>query len=582
MAQAVTTLAPAPVLRVYDNANALAVGGQIYTYVAGTTTPVATYTDATGVTPNTNPVILDSRGEAQIWLLPSQAYKFVAYDAENNLLWSADNLTITTPGTVQLSSIAALRSLSRGNTTTATILGYYSDGDGGGGLYYYDSTDTTSADNGGTIIVAADDSRWKLQAQSTMISVKQFGAKGDGTTNDTTSIQNCITALIGSKQTMIFPSGIYPISSSLTIGNGTSTTFSSLNGLEIVCAGAGVSAAELGSAGGNVVLKWTGAAAGTMMNINGPIYGINIKGLTLDCNALAATGINAKHLVSCTWSNMLVMQNTNGAGYIWGCYDTPITGIAVGSSDNVFTNVSAKYCGSGGSGAAIGETTSAGILDVARCTWINCEFWRDNTNAATFSLRLSYVDNCTFVECDTAPMTGLGIGLYILPPTGNLGFPGAITMINCPIGGNVSAAGTWAANEGILFLPYPVGDGQVVPSTPTPKQLYGLTSKGDYFGGLSVGENNPPIMAVLSTTAALTFGTIAANTSSDQGIAIVGCEVGDVVTVSCLDQPSYLTGLTLSAYVSVAGTVLVRWANCTASTKEPTAGATYRIVVTKF
>ena len=38
------------------------VGGKVYTYAAGTTTPQATYTDAGGGTPNENPVVLDSRG----------------------------------------------------------------------------------------------------------------------------------------------------------------------------------------------------------------------------------------------------------------------------------------------------------------------------------------------------------------------------------------------------------------------------------------------------------------------------------------------------------------------------------------
>ena len=44
------------------------VGGLVYTYQAGTTTPKATYTDSTGVTAQSNPVVLDSRGEASIWL----------------------------------------------------------------------------------------------------------------------------------------------------------------------------------------------------------------------------------------------------------------------------------------------------------------------------------------------------------------------------------------------------------------------------------------------------------------------------------------------------------------------------------
>ena len=43
-------------------------GGKVYTYAAGTLTPKATYIDATSGTANTNPVILDASGSANIWL----------------------------------------------------------------------------------------------------------------------------------------------------------------------------------------------------------------------------------------------------------------------------------------------------------------------------------------------------------------------------------------------------------------------------------------------------------------------------------------------------------------------------------
>ena len=62
-----------------------AVGCQLFTYIAGTTTKQATYTDSTGVTQNTNPIILNSRGETAntsgtsvgVWVLPGVAYKYV-------------------------------------------------------------------------------------------------------------------------------------------------------------------------------------------------------------------------------------------------------------------------------------------------------------------------------------------------------------------------------------------------------------------------------------------------------------------------------------------------------------------------
>lgn len=71
-------------------------GGKIQTDEAGTTTPLATYQDLAGATPNTNPVILDSAGMAVIRQTDGVAYKWRVYDADDNLLWTRDNITVGT------------------------------------------------------------------------------------------------------------------------------------------------------------------------------------------------------------------------------------------------------------------------------------------------------------------------------------------------------------------------------------------------------------------------------------------------------------------------------------------------------
>ena len=70
------SLSSVPKLQFFDaNGNPL-VGGKLFTYAAGTTTPLATYTDSSAGTPNTNPIILNARGEANVWL-DNTTYKFV-------------------------------------------------------------------------------------------------------------------------------------------------------------------------------------------------------------------------------------------------------------------------------------------------------------------------------------------------------------------------------------------------------------------------------------------------------------------------------------------------------------------------
>ena len=88
-------LTPSPKTAFVDAAGEPLVGGQLYTYIAGTTTLQATYTDATATTANTNPIILDSRGEANVWL-GGAIYKFVLKDADGALIWTVDYISAPT------------------------------------------------------------------------------------------------------------------------------------------------------------------------------------------------------------------------------------------------------------------------------------------------------------------------------------------------------------------------------------------------------------------------------------------------------------------------------------------------------
>lgn len=69
--------------------------GQIETYLAGSSTPAATYTDDTGGTPQSNPIILNSLGyptAGPIWLTGGLAYKFIIKNASGSTLRTIDNI----------------------------------------------------------------------------------------------------------------------------------------------------------------------------------------------------------------------------------------------------------------------------------------------------------------------------------------------------------------------------------------------------------------------------------------------------------------------------------------------------------
>lgn len=90
-------LAPVIRQRFFDANGIPLVGGQLFSYAAGTSTPQATYVDQAGVTPNANPIILDSAGYADVWLGVG-TYKFVLEDSLGNILWTKDNVAATSNG----------------------------------------------------------------------------------------------------------------------------------------------------------------------------------------------------------------------------------------------------------------------------------------------------------------------------------------------------------------------------------------------------------------------------------------------------------------------------------------------------
>ena len=69
-------------------------GGLIYTYQAGSSTPLATYTDINGTVANANPIVLDSSGRVstEIWLTYGYYYKFVVKTSAGVTLGTYDNL----------------------------------------------------------------------------------------------------------------------------------------------------------------------------------------------------------------------------------------------------------------------------------------------------------------------------------------------------------------------------------------------------------------------------------------------------------------------------------------------------------
>ena len=90
----VAQLPPTLVFKAFDNTGLPLSGGLLYSYIAGTTTPQATYPSSSEVTPDANPIVLNARGECALWIDPTLSYKFNLTDANGNQIpgWPVDNV----------------------------------------------------------------------------------------------------------------------------------------------------------------------------------------------------------------------------------------------------------------------------------------------------------------------------------------------------------------------------------------------------------------------------------------------------------------------------------------------------------
>jgi len=215
-------------------------GAKLYFYVTTTSTAATVYSNPTLTTPITQPVVASAAGVFQeIYLDESVTYKVV---------W-------TTAGGSQLGEVDPIN----GPLTAADI---------GEALYPLSDAETSAG------LVESDLTLWHPY-----FDVRRYGAIGDGTEDDTQSIEDAIDVAVqsaggsDSSGQVIFPAGVFMVSSQITLPN------------KVVLKGVGRSSTTIRATGGH-----TGPWVFKAFNGTSSMFGSRLENLGIDCNDVSGLG----------------------------------------------------------------------------------------------------------------------------------------------------------------------------------------------------------------------------------------------------------------------------------------------------
>jgi hypothetical protein len=263
-----------------DNGGPLA-GGKLYTYAAGTTTPKATFTTADGNVPNTNPVILDASGFANVWL-GDGGYKFVLTDADDNTIFTTDDI---------------------GGTSDAAF---------GANVFAISTNTAINSTYANSVIIATSSPTLSLLPASGAGEGFYISVKNQGT--GTVTIDPDAGETIDGAATKTIPAG----QSALVITNGTTwytlfgigtatITPNAINNTEVSVASAATT--NIGAAASNVILitgTTTITSLGSSAVVTNPIYDIRFSGaLTLTHNATSLILPSGANIVTVNGDSMV-------------------------------------------------------------------------------------------------------------------------------------------------------------------------------------------------------------------------------------------------------------------------------------
>ena len=168
--------------------------GYLYSYIAGTATPQATWTDSTQVQQNLNPVKLNVNGQAPVWLDPTLTYKFKLTDALGNQVYTTDQVQ------------GSLTAASLSTSLTQALIGQ---------IFYPQTAAEISA--GVTPV------NFQYFAQP-WLWVRREGCVLDGSTDDTVAFNKCLSVAASTNMSLLIDGPLF-LNSNISIAQNVQLLF---------------------------------------------------------------------------------------------------------------------------------------------------------------------------------------------------------------------------------------------------------------------------------------------------------------------------------------------------------------------
>lgn len=419
-------LSPLPIQKFFDNAGRPLNGGLLFTYVPATTTKLATYQDQAG-TLNANPIVLNFRGEANVWLDQTLTYKFVLApegdtDPPTRPFWSVDNISAGV-------TFASL---------TAQIIG----------LILYPRT---QAEINALVV--------PTYSFYPPFNLLRYGADPTGIVAANTAMASAIAVCGTIGGTIVVPPGVY-----LFTGNSNAINLAAKGGITIQGDGAQTAGAQPA-----VRFNFSGTGTGVLINMNAA-YGCSLK------------GIQVLH-TSASFTGTYLQINHAGAADPQGCgaYDCTF-GNPVGAGTTHIDldgciNFSAERCSFFSGNPSIKGRKVAGFNYSNVIAFRDCQWFQNPVVPIHDPGEAWSFERCTFEPLTTGAPGAVLSNSSSAPCNG-------ISFRSCWFGDATATAGTWLElrGAGLAFHGNEMAGSVVGTTGITLRQFNGASIEGNSFG----------------------------------------------------------------------------------------------------